>query len=442
MDAELKTYEEAVEYCFSVPKFTKKNDMNVTKGFLEFLDAESKKATVIHVAGTNGKGSVCAFLESIALKLGKNVASFTSPHLCDIRERIRFNGRMISKEDFTSSFCKVLAEVERFRKLSVKNCEYHPTFFELLFFIGMVYFKSCTPDVYILETGLGGRKDATNSLSRKDISIITKIGFDHMEYLGNDLASIAYEKAGIIAKNTAVVFLGQQDEVNSVISTKAKEIGSPVYQLSKDDVVLERNSDKDIAFSYHSRYYGDVSFCVETKAVYQIENALLAISAAEILWNSELTAPILQKGVNAMYHPGRMEEVLPKIFVDGAHNEDGIKAFLDTVRRDGLSVENRNGNRALLFSVVQDKQYQKMVSLLLESELFQEIGIAPIGNERSLSEQELFAIFSNRKKVQQYASVREAFTNMIQNKEQGDYLYVTGSLYLVGQIKDIIRKQG
>lgn len=193
---EIKNYEQAVEYILDVPKFTKKNDMSDTKRFLKKLKNPEKDMKIIHIAGTNGKGSVCAYLCSVLKEAGFLTGMFTSPHLVDIRERFRIGGEMISEEQFLQVFLQVYENIDG---------DYHPTFFEYLFFMAILLFKKAKVDYCILETGLGGRLDATNAVEKKEISIITEIGFDHMEYLGSTLTEIAGEKAGIIKENTPVV---------------------------------------------------------------------------------------------------------------------------------------------------------------------------------------------------------------------------------------------
>ena len=433
------SYEEAVEYCLETPKFTKKNEMEVTRTFYMFMFKEKIAPCIIHVAGTNGKGSTCAFLQSICIEMRKKVGTFTSPHLCDIRERIRLNGEMIEKQDFYECFHELMLQLSNFREKKMEYAEYHPSFFELLFFVAMIYFNKKKLDTIILETGLGGRLDATNAIPNKDLCIITEIGFDHMEYLGETIEEIASEKAGIISKFTPVVFLNQSPEVKSVVEMTAKELSSESILVSKESATLMNNSDKDIDFSYNTRYYGYVRFLVRSKAIYQMENAMLAIAAAECLWNQEMDVAKLQNGIKNMHHEGRMEEVLPNVYLDGAHNEDGINAFLDTVKNDGLGKTGTNRKRHLLFSVVQDKQYEKMVKCIVDSKLFSTISIASIGNERGLSEEELSRVFSGCDCVKQYASVEGAIIKMLIDRDEQDLIYVAGSLYLVGQLKDYLR---
>ena len=432
--AEIKTYESAVSYCLAVPRFTKKNDMESTRDFFEYLKSPGTKAQIIHIAGTNGKGSVSAFLQSICMSAGKSVGMFTSPHLCDIRERIRINGQMCSKEAFLQGFLSVKEALFSYWEEVPDRKDYHPTFFEILFFIGMLCFEKEAPDVIILETGLGGRLDATNVIAKPAISIITKVGFDHMEYLGTTLAEIAGEKAGIMKAEVPVVYWKEKEEVSRVIEEKAKSLSLCCKSVSKDDVDLRFFGDKYIDFSYDSRYYDYVRLRVNTKAVYQTENAALAVCAALTLWQDEVI-PYLQEGIASMRWEGRMEEVLPGVFFDGAHNEDGIDAFLTSVEHDDCK-----GVRYLLFSVVQDKESRKMTDMITGSGLFDRIYTAPIATDRSVSKEVLEELFGTDSRVFYFDTPEQALNGMLRDRGTGDYLYVAGSLYLIGQLKEWLKE--
>ena len=431
--SEVKTYEAAVSYCLAVPRFTKKNDMESTRDFFSYLGKPGTNAQIIHIAGTNGKGSVSAFLQSICLKAGKKVGMFTSPHLCDIRERVRVNGKMCSEEAFLQGFLAVKEALFSYWEKRPEKKEYHPTFFEMLFFIGMSCFEKESPDVIVLETGLGGRLDATNVVDKPALCVITKVGFDHMEYLGTTLSEIAGEKAGIIKPSVPVVYWKEREEVSAVIEEKARSLSSPCIPVSKDEVDLIDFGDKHIDFSYKSRYYDYVGLKVNTKAVYQTENASLAVCAAWELWRDEVT-PYLQEGIASMHWEGRMEEVLPGVFFDGAHNEDGIGAFLTSVGHDGCK-----GERSLLFSVVQDKESRKMADRITGSGLFSAIYTAPIASGRSVSKEVLEELFGTGSRVYYFDTPEQALLRMLDDRGAEDYLYVAGSLYLIGQLKGMVK---
>ena len=430
----IHSYDEAVNYIFSVPKFTKKNTMADTKAFLDKLGHPDRKLKIIHVAGTNGKGSVCAYMRSILEAAGKRVAVFTSPHLVDVRERFMIDGQMISKEAFLEAFLTVYNRLDWEELKEDKG--YHPTFFEYLFFMAMLIFKEAAPDYCILETGLGGRLDATNAVSKKELAVITRISLEHVEYLGNTIAQIAGEKAGIIMENTPVVCVDAVEEATEVFCRKAKKLLAPCYLLSNRDYRFLNFKNKSIDFSYVSRYDYSVDLSLHTIARYQMENCALALRAIEVLdAERSISKETLQKGVEQCFWAGRMEEVAPEIFVDGAHNADGIRAFLETVQDDGY-----DGRRKLLFSVVSDKDYGAMLGNIADSGLFQEISLAHLDSSRATSLEEMKCNLPEafRNEVRTYESVREAFHAIRAEKQAEERIYIAGSLYLVGEIKEYL----
>ena len=429
------TYEEAVEYVLQIPKFTKKNTPEDTRRFYEYLGRPGESSGLIHVAGTNGKGSVCSYINAVLEEAGYCPGLFVSPHLVDVRERFRLKGQMISKEDFTEIFMKVLENVENFCKKSGGGV-YHPTFFEMLFFMGMLWFQEKGADYIILETGMGGRLDATNVIDHPLVTVITHIGLDHTEYLGDTREKIAGEKAGIIKKGVPVVFWEQEEEVNRVIVEKARDMSSEVIPVSEKQVVLFKFKNKTVDFSMSSEYYEYIRASLPTAAVYQKENAALAIRALEVLGRTvPLTRQQVETGLSGAKWEGRMEEVLPGVYIDGAHNEDGIQAFLDSVREDGC-----RGKRHLLFSVVSDKRAENMIGRIVDSGLFADVAIAPIDSARSLTQEQLLSLWKGRNHARLYHNPEEAWDALISEKDEADMVYAAGSLYLAGQLKAYMKK--
>lgn len=429
------SYEEAVDYILDVPRFTKKNMPEDTERFFDFLGRPGERAKIVHVAGTNGKGSVCAFVTSVLERAGISTGLFSSPHLVDIRERFRLNGEMISREAFASCLNRVMDSLELFRAETGK-AEYHPTFFELLFFMGMLWFSDQKAEAIVLETGMGGRLDATNVVRRPAVCVITRIGLDHMEYLGDTKEKIAAEKAGIIKPRVPVVFWDEDPSVSRVIVEKAKKIDAETIPVSEEEVGFFNFKNKTVDFSMRSGYYEYIRVCLHTPAVYQRQNAALAVRALEVL-NGKLmqepeaakriTREAIEEGLSAAHWSGRMEEVLPGVLIDGAHNEDGVHAFLESVRHDGCE-----GRRSLLFSVVSDKRAGRMAEQILESGLFSRIVAAPMKSGRSLTREQLDEIWMGQAEL--YDSPEKAFDTLIREKGKKDMVYAAGSLYLAGQL--------
>lgn len=437
----ITTFEEAVNYLYEVPRFTKKNTLEDTKAYLHRLGDPDRKMKIIHVAGTNGKGSVCAYLRYILEAAGYRVAVFTSPHLVDIRERFVVKGSMVDKQTFLDAFLQIYDSLdwmalEAADQNASSGNAYHPTFFEYLFFMAMLIFSGQELDYCILETGLGGRLDATNAVNRKELSVITRISLDHVEYLGNTVAAIAGEKAGIMQAGAPVVFTDAEPDATAVFCRKASELGIPTVSVSKKDYSFLNFKNKTIDFSLHTGYYGYVRFTLHTIARYQMENAALAVRAIEVLDKEHtITAKQVRDGLAACVWQGRMEEILPGVYVDGAHNEDGIRAFLDTVKNDGCE-----GGRSLLFSAVQDKDYGHMIEQVAKSGLFHRIAIAHMHTARAASLESLGEIFERYPSCHYklFTKVDTALQELMRDKKVEERIYIAGSLYLVGEIKEFL----
>ena len=472
-------YKEIEEYVLNISKFRAEGSIEQTRKFYEFLGKPGSSASIVHVAGTNGKGSTCAYMNSVLTEAGYTVGMFTSPHLVSVRERIRINNNLISEQEFVCIYEKLEKQLKFYNKnicdnvgetatekekISKMHREYLPTFYENFFFMAMLYFKEQKADVIILETGLGGRLDATNVIDAPKVAVITEIGKDHMEYLGDTYELIAAEKAGIIKQGSIVVYSGKRQEVSDVIERKAKELGVLCKCMEKLENKPYRFVDKKIDFSFCSRYYGYIPITLNTCAIYQVENALLALTAIEEL-GIEISKEAIQRGMEQCKWEGRMEEILPGVFIDGAHNEDGIDAFITSVKEDGCK-----GKRWLLFSAVADKEYKIMKDKLIESDLFDYIYASPLKNARRIEREELENIFAdigvikgiaiisdskidNNKenpakdklkntvtghKVRILDSACEGFREILSLKKEDDFVYVVGSLYLAGEIKEMI----
>lgn len=426
----MSTYQEAEKYISDIPKFAGKNTIEDTERMLKLLTG-SVEGRMIHVAGTNGKGSVCAYLRSILIKAGYRVGMFTSPHLETIRERISIGNEMISEEEFTDIF-------ERVKESAVHASEknlHHPSYFEFLFLMAMLYFKEKKPDFIILETGLGGRLDATNCV-KPDLCVITEIGYDHMQYLGNTIEEIAAEKAGIMKPGVPVIFVDKRPESTGVLTEYAKRTKSPAVIIGKSNILNVNIKNKSIDFSLDTGYYNYVSLSLNTTALYQVENASLAVAAVQALSDHRITPEVIREGLRAACWPGRMEEILPGVYLDGAHNEDGIEAFLDTVRRDGC-----RGRRFLLFGVVSDKQYEAMIRQIAESALFDEIAVTVLQTDRSASIDRLEGIWRQYKLTCSFhENAGEAYLHLEDSRKSTDVIYIVGSLYLIGQMKTLVRR--
>lgn len=435
IQSEITTYEEAVAYLYDMPRFTSKNTMEDTKTFLRKIGSPDRRMNIIHVAGTNGKGSVCAYMRSILEEAGYTVCVFTSPHLVDMRERFYLKGRMVEKEEFLWAFRQIyeqLAFVEGGRQTG-----YHPTFFEYLFFMAMLLFAGAEADYCILETGLGGRLDATNAVGRKELSVITRISLDHVQQLGDTVALIAGEKAGILQAGVPLVYADVEEDASAVFGRKGEKLGVFLCPVSKKDYTFLDFKDKSIDFSLRTKYYDYIRLHLRTVARYQMENAALAVRAIETLDEGRtVSADHVRAGVEKCFWQGRMEEVLPEVYVDGAHNADGIRAFLETVREDGVF-----GGRILLFGACADKEWERMLERAAASGLFEKMAAVPIKSARTVSLEDIKGWFAAHPacKCALYEDAAAALHGLLKERMPGERIYIAGSLYLVGEIKESLR---
>lgn len=457
------TYKQAAAYLEEIPYFTKKNTPEKTAEFYKYVTKHlplPQRTKVIHVAGTNGKGSVCAYLQGILMAAGFTTGMFISPHLVEIRERFHLDRELVSEEEFAAGYEKIRQLVDTWR--AEQDPEYHPAYFEFLFFMLFPILQNHPVDYLILETGLGGRLDATNQIPNPAVCVITKIGLDHMQYLGNTIPEIAGEKAGIIKPGVPVVYLDARQQASTVIRQKASELGARAYSVSKRDYAILSFDHKTIDFSYTSRYYGYVEVHLDTTAFYQMENASLAIETIGVLdEGTYITREQIQQGLWQTHWEGRMEEILPGVILDGGHNEDGIQAFLETVRQDGCK-----GKRTLLFAAVSDKRARQMVELLLKEDLFSCIRLVPLETSRRIETEQLLELTRNFQRgtagnaaaaatatgadnaagagnaawadITAAENLETAFLDAVTHRSEDDRVYIVGSLYLAGQIKELL----
>ena len=424
------TYSEAAEYILDIPKFTKKNDARHTKLFLEYLGNPQERLKALHVAGTNGKGSVCAYLDSMLRSEGKRTGLFTSPHLVKLNERIAIDGEQISDDDFTRTFEKTMEAVRRMEAEGFA----HPTFFEFLFGMAVSAFADAGVEYAVIETGLGGRKDATCAIERPLMCAITSIGLDHIEYLGDTIEKIAWEKAGIIRPGVPVLYAQTAEESDRVIENTAKEQGSFCKKIGKDAFEILGIEDKHIAFSCSSAYYGTTTWKLNNTGAYQPHNAMLAMEVMRYLFGESGHPKSWREALEELRWAGRMEEILPDVYIDGAHNVSAIEAFAQSVPQDA------RGN-VILFSAVQDKDYRQMVRCLCSRVQAGLFVVTHISGGRGTDARALAEIFREytEQPVIVIESVEEAFRFVLEH-QGGRRVYCLGSLYLTGKIKELVQE--
>lgn len=433
-EPETFTYEEAAAYIEEIPKYTKKHTLEHTKTFLKRLGNPAADRKIVHVAGTNGKGSVCAYLQAILMAEGKRTGFFTSPHLVSVNERIRVDNIQIDNETFLKVFRKVLKIVRQMVEDGIE----HPSYFEFLFGMGMTAFAETDVEYIILETGLGGRLDATNAIDNPALAIITSISLDHTAILGDTIEKIAGEKAGIIKPGVPVFFDGSSKKAAEVIKAKASELGVSCREVTKNAYEIQEVHRKYIAFSRRSAYDKDVIFQVPMCGCYQAMNAELALEASEyLLAGEEIHMDRWKEALAELHWEGRMERVGAHITVDGAHNPGAMEAFVESVK---ALDESERGEMVLLFSAVSDKKYDQMIEYLCENLDVKAYVVTQIEDERGVPAEELADVFRRYTDRPVYCKERleDAVRTAMNERGETGEIYCLGSLYLVGMMKKLL----
>ena len=427
-------YTEAVDYIETIPKFTVKHPPEHTRELLSRLGNPQEGIKVIHVAGTNGKGSVCAYLNAMLLAGGKKTGLFTSPHLVRINERFQINGEDVSDEQFLNAFLKV----EKAAKEYEAEGEGHPSYFETLFLMGMLIFKEAGVEYLVMETGLGGRLDATNVVEKPLACIITSISRDHTEYLGDTLEAIAGEKAGIIKAGVPVIYDASQPGPASVIAAKAKEMGSPAWPMEPSFYEMKTQSREGITFTFAYPGGEKAELAIPYVAKYQMMNASLAFYTMHILQDvHDIPKNVLAEGLSKIKWPCRMEMAAPGVIIDGAHNEDGIAQFVSTAGY--FAKENEI---TILFTAVADKHYHEMIGEICEGIHPSHVVATQIDGSRVVPAEVLAEDFRKAGCTDVCAEpeIGAAYEKALGKKGSG-MLFCVGSLYLAGELKAYLAKR-
>ena len=411
-------YKEVVQAIEGKRRFGHETGVEVSSKMLQVFHHPLADMPWIHIAGTNGKGSVSAFLCRILQEAGLRVGMFTSPHLVDFRERIRVNGAYITKE----AAARIGGELLR------RDYAVNPTMFDYCMMMAVLYFREQKCDVAVMETGLGGRLDSTNALGVPDVTVITRIGYDHMEILGDSLELIAAEKAAVIKPGTTVVLAPQQPEAARVCEEAAGRAAAAVRRVEEREIVEEGFDGERQYFSY--RNYRHLSMGL--LGAYQFENAAAAVAAAEAFCAKRgrpLGSGIVEKGIAKAVWPGRMQVLrrAPFFMVDGAHNADGAKAL-----KQGLIYLFPGEKFHFLMGVMADKEYVEMVDTLAPLAL--DFGTVTVDSERALQAKQLAACISARGIGAVCHDTVEAALDWVSGAG-ADKSIAFGSLYFIGAIE-------
>jgi len=397
----------------------------------EALDNPQRKTPCVHIAGTNGKGSTAAILESILRAAGLRTGLYTSPHLERINERIRINGADISDEDFAAAWTRVHASIESL--LASGKLAAHPTYFECITALAFAAFAESGVAFAVYEVGLGGRLDSTNIVV-PEVAVITSIDFDHESFLGHSIAEIAGEKAGIIKPGVPVVSSAERPEAREVIAQRCSELGARLVEVDAAWKVEETGESdgcyRAVATDPDTRT--KIALDPPLPGRFQIRNALTAATAARLLAERgfSITDDAIERGIRAVRWPGRLERLgrRPAVYLDGTHNPAGAKELLKFWK------ENFAGRRIfLVYGAMRDKSVDEIAGLLFPSAHFV-ILTEPL-QPRAISAPllaEMTAHLANGSIV--VRDPAEAFERAIQMASPEDAVFATGSLYLVGDL--------
>lgn len=392
---------------------------------LELLGNPHRSCSFVHVAGTNGKGSVCALIESALRAAGVRTGLFTSPHLVEPTERIRIAGEPVSGDTFAAAFEQVRRAAERLIEDGVLDC--HPTYFETVTAMALVLFRDLGVETAVLEVGLGGRLDATNIVEPR-LCVITPVDFDHEAFLGKSLEAIAYEKAGIVKPGVPVVFGVQRPELEPVLLTRAGQAGAPVIRADAweaKELKLDSRGSRFVAMGPRP-----VLVDCPLAGEHQVSNALTAVAALHCL-NVPIEA--VTQGIRQARWPGRLECVSsrPEIILDGAHNPAGARALANYIQRF------YSGRRVrLIYGSMRDKAVTEMAGILFPHA--GEIILTAPNHPRAVRPQAVRELVDHPC-VRIAANLPEAL-NMVKEARSEDAVFVAGSLFLAGEARALLVK--
>ena len=434
----MATYTEALDYIYDLTKYGIKLGLNNIKYLLFLLGDPHKKIKIIHVAGTNGKGSTASFISSILQSDGYKVGLYTSPHLVDFTERININNKQINRKKVS----ELLERIKPFIEKVAQTPSYgHPTFFEVITSLAFLYFFEEQVDFLVLEVGLGGRLDATN-VCEPLISVITHIDYDHMDKLGNSLEEIAREKGGIIKPERTVISSKQYREAQNEIKRIADEKNSLIYSSGKEiNYEIVKSDIKGVVFDLEGIYHNFKNLHTPLLGRHQADNATTAIAAVEALKISgiDISQKAIRAGLEKVKWTGRLEVIQnnPTLLLDGAHNPNGVKIMLQALE-EIFSYQRL----ILVLGIFTDKDYKKMIQILAPNADL--IIATKAKTPRAAPPQTIVkeaAQYINENKIMVTKNIPQAINCALSNSKEDDLICITGSLYTVGEAKRYFRNK-
>jgi dihydrofolate synthase/folylpolyglutamate synthase len=436
----MMNYQEAWAFLDNLQFFKIKLGLESMSQFLDSVDNPHRGLRFVHVAGTNGKGSVSTTLRTILTRGGYKVGLYTSPHLSCVRERFRIDDRFISEEAFARQASVIRAALG----------ERQITYFEFATALALLWFAEEQVDVAILEVGMGGRLDATNVITPL-VSVITNVSMDHEQYLGNTLAAVAFEKAGVIKPGIPVVAGVAADDSLAVVAQVCQERNAPLFLLGRE---FDAIRGPEGSWQYRGIDHSLADLHCRLKGGYQIGNAALALAALEtIAATLPVTGEAIRQGLLSVSWPGRLEYFcladgtpvacpaegatgqpkLRRYLLDGAHNPAGVESL-----REALVSEFRYNHLILVWACMGDKDVAATLTAI--APLTDKIIFTRPESERSATPEQLVAILAEKErgKAQSAPTVKEALALAAEMAQSGDLICVAGSLYLVGAARKIL----
>jgi len=421
-------YKQSIDYLFDLQRFGIKLGLENISRLLSLLGNPHKSLHCIHVAGTNGKGSTCAFLQSIFAHAGYAAGLYTSPHLTDFTERIRINDDCIPQAVVT----ELVSEI---KKICKRNALTTITFFEFTTAMAFHYFRLRHADPVIIETGMGGRWDATNVITPR-VSIITSISMEHEQYLGKKLRDIAGEKAGIIKPGVPLVSGVRSSTAKDVFMNRCLDEGSTLLVSGRDFTIRKRQPGN---FSFKGLGVTLPTLQSGLQGDHQFQNAALALAGALLMRNYgyRIDARSMEKGIQAAHWPGRLEQLCskPTVVADGAHNPQGWRML-----KKAISTNFQYEKQIFILGAMQDKAIDKMLKILTHDAYAIIVCRPRLERAAGMEFFEKFISFSSKKRVFWIEKSKDAYSKARSLAGDKDIVCITGSLFLVGELRETILK--
>lgn len=422
------SYQETLSYLFGLQKFGIKFGLSNISRLLELTGNPHETLKTVHIAGTNGKGSTAATIASIMKEAGYKVGLYTSPHLIDFTERIKINYKEIEEDE--------VVRLTEYIRSKIQDSEFKDeleriTFFEFTTAMALLYFKEAEVDITVMETGMGGRLDATNVI-KPMVSVITNISVEHKEYLGDTIEAVAFEKAGIIKDGVPLITGVDQPAAFQVIEKACNEKGAALYRLGRDFSFQRKGIN---TFSYNGIKESFDVLALNLRGGHQFQNASLAIATLEMLMDKgfAISPECLIDGLGKVFWPGRLETVSqnPMIILDGAHNPAGAEVLSRAIGELEFS------RLYLVLGIMADKEVEGIISYL--APLANEVILSRPKYERASKASDLL-FFAKRYNInsQAFEDLREAIDYARSKAGSKDLILISGSLFTVGEARQYL----